>query len=108
MKYVYLWEFNYDLITPKFTDMYGQVNYEAEEVLKEGWNPTYLYGEGAAKEIIKFNSKFSVDTFDGVGDSKFIYDFSSDCYYEIIDEKIYEQGVTKTKILHILVKKHLI
>lgn len=108
MKYVYLWEFNYDLVAPNFNDMYGQINYEAEEILKSGWNPSYLYGEGAEKGIVNLVSKFAVDSFDEINSVKFIYGVSDECYFEIIDDKIYEKGGGSSRKLHFLIKKHIL
>ena len=106
MKYVYIWEFNYDLIAPNYSDVYGHINYDAEDVLKNGWNPSYLYGTNSDKNIVKKIDKIPVDSFEVFCNSKFIHTFSDEYYYEVVDEKIFDFTVNNKKVLHILVKKH--
>ena len=86
--------------------MYGQVNYEAEEVLKEGWNPTYITGGNTDKEIVKLVDKFVVESFGAVADVGHLQLNSDEFYFEVVDKPIYQVKNNRTHIIHLLVKKH--
>jgi hypothetical protein len=115
MKHVYLWEFNEKLIFPTWQGKYERINEEAEELLKTGWNPSYIFGN--KKDYHFFFKIFSfknLDSFDFLNNTSFLCipneGMSGDAllsYYEIIDKYIYEK-LADAEFLHILVKEKIL
>lgn len=109
IRIVNFWEIDENLVAPSFEGMYGQLNYDAEDVFKNGWNPSYIYGSNKDKGIVKLIEGTTVNSFDGFLSSKFINcDVFGNYYYEIIDESIYYFNPDGVKYLNLLVKKHLL
>lgn len=104
MKKVFYWVFNDNLIFPKFNKPYEDINHEAEEVLNNGWNPSYLFGDNSHKNFFYlFREPLEVDSFEFLNSLEFVY-WGDSPYYHKIQRKFIFRFSYKCEEIHVWLK----
>lgn len=71
-KKVFYWVFNDNLVTPYNQGEYTEIGEEADEILRMGWHPNYLFQDAEKNFFYLFREPHKVTSFDFLTNLKYI------------------------------------